>query len=87
MSDGHKCGEDNFWGGRCEYHVGSKDTMQTTSIDVDALDPWDQPGDAKSRTSCGCSFLMSDGHKCDDKNVWGGEVQLSRRVERHDADD
>ena len=72
MSDGHKCGEVNVWGGRCNYHVGSKDTMQTTSIDVDAFDTWDQTVDAKSRTSCGCSFLMTDGHKCDEKNVWGG---------------
>ena len=39
MSDGHKCDEENFWGGRCDYHVGSKDTMQATSIGADTPDP------------------------------------------------
>ena len=28
--------------------------------------------DAKSNPTCGCSFLMSDGHKCGEVNVWGG---------------
>ena len=48
MSDGHKCDEEHVWGGGCNYHVGSKDTMQTTSIDVDAFDPWDQTVDANT---------------------------------------